>query len=87
MVTGSAASTSCWRCAATAASSAPPSSRRGSLSGDLVRAPAVLALGAVVEGRVGEDVVGLERGVFVVGVRVAQLDIPVDAVDEQVHPA
>lgn len=52
-----------------------------------IRAPALVPLGAVVERRIGQEVVGLQRGVLVVEVRVAELDVAVNAVDEQVHPA
>lgn len=50
-------------------------------------APAALALAAIVEGRIGQDVVGLQARVAVVEVGVAQLDLSVQTVDEQVHPA
>ena len=52
-----------------------------------VRAPALLALRAVVERRIGEDVIGLEVGVLVVGVGVAELDVAVEAVNEEIQPA
>ena len=54
---------------------------------DAVRAPALVAFRAVVEGRIGEDVVGLEVGVLVVVVGAAQADVAVEAVDEEVQPA
>lgn len=50
-------------------------------------APAVLALGAVIEWRIGEDVVGLQVGVLVIDVGIAEADVRVEAVDEQVEAA
>ena len=52
-----------------------------------IRAPSVLALAAVVERGIRQHVVGLERRVLVVKIRVAKLDVGVEAVDEQVHSA
>src|SRR5207248_4096289 len=48
-------------------------------------APAILAFGAVVERRIGEDVIGLEAGVLVVGVGIARANVAVDAVNEKVQ--
>jgi hypothetical protein len=59
----------------------------GVLVGYPVGAPAVFALGTVIERRIGDDVVGFDSGELVVAVGITHLDVAIDTVNEKIHPA
>src|SRR5207244_11878966 len=52
-----------------------------------VRSPTILTFRPIVERRIGENEVGLDGSVLVVEVRVPQMDVPVEPVNKEIHPA
>src|SRR2546422_10112642 len=61
--------------------------KAGILVSNTVSPPTILTLRTVVEWWIGENVVGFNRRVPIVEVRVAELDVSVEPMDKEVHPA
>jgi hypothetical protein len=57
------------------------------LGRDTLRAPAVLPLAAIVERRIGQQIVRLDVGQHVVEIRVAQFDFAVEPMNEKIPAA